>query len=90
MKLLTIFLMLTGALALAMKIYLQFKLLDHRHRNLVGLGKYFGIDFFLPVIARFDSRHLRNRKAQANRMLIIFYICFILVAYMVIMKYTDL
>ena len=90
MKLLTIFLIVTGALALAMKIYLQFKLLAHRHRNLVELARYFGIDFLLPVIARFDSRHMRNRKAQANRMLLIFYICFFLVAYLVIMKYADL
>jgi len=33
---------------------------------------------------------LRNRKAQANRMLIIFYTCVILVAYMILMRYFDL
>ncbi len=90
MKLLTIFLIVTGAMALAMKIYLQFKLLAHRHRNLGEFTRYFGIDFFLPVITRFDSRHMRNRKAQANRMLVIFYVCFFVVGYLVIMKYTDL
>jgi|GEM_PF-5070537 len=90
MKLLTIFIILAGALALSMKIYLHFKLLDPKHRNLGQLGRYLGIDFFLPVIARFDSRHLRNRKAQANRMLIIFYTCVILVAYMILMRYFDL
>ena len=83
---LTVFVITAGALALAMKIYLHFKLLDRQHRNLVELGRYFGLDFFLPELAKFDSRHLRNRKAQANRMLVIFYACVILTIYLMLMN----
>jgi hypothetical protein len=43
---LTVFVITAGALALAMKIYLHFKLLDRQNRNLVELGRYFGLDFF--------------------------------------------
>jgi hypothetical protein len=89
MKWLTIFIITAGALALAIKIYLHFKLLDPKHRNLVQLGRYLGIDFFLPVMARFDSRHLRSRKAKANRMLIVFYACALLVAYLILAKYST-
>ena len=81
---LTIFVITVGAMAFAMKIYLHFKLLDRDHRNLVQLGRYLGIDFFLPVLANYYSRHLRNRKTQANRMLIIFYACVILTFYLVL------
>ncbi|MBS1607767.1 MAG: hypothetical protein JSS70_03105 [Bacteroidetes bacterium] len=83
---LIIFTITVGALAFAMKVYLHFKLLSPGHRNFVELGRYFGIDFFLPVVAKFDSRHLRNRKAQANRMLIVFYSCVILTAYLMLMN----
>lgn len=86
---LTIIFIIIGALALAVKIYLHFKLLDPGHRNLLQLGKYLGIDFFLPVVAKYDSRHLRNRKSQANRMLVIFYACVLLTAYMVVMNYSS-
>jgi hypothetical protein len=81
---LIIFVITAGALAFALKIYLHFKLLDREHRNLVQLGRYLGLDFFLPVLANFDSRHLRNRKVQANRMLVIFYACVILTFYLVL------
>ena len=83
---LTIFVITAGAFAFAMKIYLHFKLLDRQHRNLAELSRYFGIDFFLPVIAKFDSRHLRNRKAQANRMLVIFYACVLITIYLILMS----
>lgn len=82
---LIIFIVTIGALALAMKIYLHFKLLDPGNRNLIQLGRYLGIDFFLPVVAKFDSRHLRNRKAQANRMLVVFYACMIITLYLILM-----
>jgi hypothetical protein len=89
MKLLTISIILAGALAMARKIYLHFKLLDPQQRNLIQLGKYLGVDFLLPVFTRYNSRHLRNRKDQANRMLVIFYACCIITAFLILMRYTD-
>ena len=89
MKLLTITIILAGAAAMARKIYLHFKLLDPHQRNFVQLGKYLGFDFLLPVFTRYNSRHLRIRKDQANKMLVIFYACCILTVFLVLMKYTD-
>ena len=89
MKLLTITFIIAGAIAMARKIYLHFKLLDPHRRSLVQLGKYFGFDFLLPVFTRYHSRHLRNRKVQANRMLIIFYACGLITLLMILIKFTD-
>jgi len=89
MRLLTITIILAGIAAMARKIYLHFKLLDPHQRNFTQLGKYLGFDFLLPVFTRYNSRHLRIRKEQANRMLVVFYACFILTVFLVLMKYTD-
>lgn len=83
---LTIIFIFIGLSALAVKIHLHFKLLDPDNRNLMQLGRYAGIDFFLPVMAKYDSHHLRNRKIRANRMLIIFYASALISVYLVLMN----
>jgi hypothetical protein len=89
MKLLTISIIIAGIIAMLKKIYLHFKLLDPQHRNLVQLGKYFGLDFLLPVFTKYNSNHLRNRKQQANRMLVIFYSCAMITLFLILMRYTE-
>jgi len=89
MKLLTISIIIAGAIAMARKIYLHFKLLDRQHRNIVQLGKYLGIDFLFPVFTKYNSQHLRNRKHQANFMLIIFYFCGLITLFLMLMKYAE-
>jgi hypothetical protein len=89
MNLLTISIILAGVLAMTRKIYLHFKLLDPHQRTFFQMAKYLGLDFFLPVFTRYNSRHLRVRKGQANQMLIIFYACCLLTIFLVLMKYTD-
>lgn len=75
MNFVTLSFLTLGVISMCVKIYLHYKLIEPQKRSLIVLARYFGVDFFLPIQKKYNTRRLESRRINANRVLALFYSC---------------